>query len=371
MRLLYFTRKWTDHDRRFVQAYCGSGFKTGVVFLSKMAAGIACEIDALGAEQLASLDLEAPFSSEGLKAVAENYRRIEDGYAPDVVVAGPMADCAFIKAAAATSVPWVAQSWAFDVLWEAEHDRAARSRVEYVLRDCEALFADCNAVAARCADFGYRASRRTLVVPWGLDRVCTVEALARSRSREALGIEGKQVFVYTRGFDPIYDPLTLVAAWKNAAPEPQRRHLLLLGDGSLRQDAEATVKAQDIGGSVTFVGRVPHAEVERIMVASDFYVSCSRCDGTSVSLLEALGFGLPPIITDSGGNPEWVSQRKNGWIVPTVDHERLAWAIIEAGRLNRDGRERIARFNARVIEARANWAENVKRLLAFVCAAAG
>ncbi|HVZ64218.1 MAG TPA: glycosyltransferase family 4 protein [Opitutaceae bacterium] len=364
--MLHFTRTWTDHDRRFVQAYRERGAETAVVILRTTTAGIRGDIEDLGVARVASLDLEPPFSQSQLEATVADYRRLEASYAPEVVMAGPLTDCAFIKAAAATRVPWIAQSWAFDVFWEPDRSPEARSRVEHVLQVCEALFADCQAVAARCADLGYRTSQPLLVVPWGLERAWTIDVPARSRSRSALGVEGKQVFVHTRGFEPIHDPLALIAAWKGAAAVPPARHLLLLGDGLLRREMAEAVEQHGLADSVTLAGRVSRQEMERVMRAADFYVSSSRCDGTSVSLLEAMGAGLPPIVTNLGGNPEWVSHENNGWMVPPGAPEELGAAIVQAGRLDHARRLEIAETNARLIAIRANWTQNADRLLAFI-----
>ena len=55
---------------------------------------------------------------------------------------------------------------------------------------------------------------------------------------------------------------------------------------------------------------------------ADIYVSTSLHDGTSVSLLEAMGSGAFPIVTDIPSNREWIHHGQNGFLVP-VNEEKI------------------------------------------------
>ena len=53
--------------------------------------------------------------------------------------------------------------------------------------------------------------------------------------------------------------------------------------------------------------------------AADLYLSASHSDGSSVSLMEALGCGLPVLVSDIPGNREWVTDGEQGWLFPDGD----------------------------------------------------
>ncbi len=89
-------------------------------------------------------------------------------------------------------------------------------------------------------------------------------------------------------------PQLLVEAWK-AAP-PGGLTLDVIGDGPL--DAELRSAAADCP-SIRFSGRIPRSEVQRRVLEARAVVIPSLCyEGQPLSLLEALGAGLPTVVAD-------------------------------------------------------------------------
>jgi glycosyltransferase involved in cell wall biosynthesis len=76
---------------------------------------------------------------------------------------------------------------------------------------------------------------------------------------------------------------------------------------------------------------------------ADVFCHLSRTDGLSNALLEAMGSGLPCVISRVGGNPEVVEEGGNGFIVDSDDFEAAAGRLI---RLLNDP-EAAARFGGR------------------------
>jgi glycosyltransferase involved in cell wall biosynthesis len=93
------------------------------------------------------------------------------------------------------------------------------------------------------------------------------------------------------------------------------------GDGSF----ERCVKiATDLGvlENVDFVGFV--ADVSPLYADADVLVSCSYCEGLSMSILEAMRAGRAVISTNVGGASELVSNGESGCLVTVDDHLVLA-----------------------------------------------
>ena len=63
--------------------------------------------------------------------------------------------------------------------------------------------------------------------------------------------------------------------------------------------------------------------------ACDIFVHPSYHEGFSLSLIEAAKLGLPIIACDVGGNPELVTDRRNGLLIPARDISALAAAMKE------------------------------------------
>jgi glycosyltransferase involved in cell wall biosynthesis len=99
----------------------------------------------------------------------------------------------------------------------------------------------------------------------------------------------------------------------------------------------------------------------KLLSDADIYVSTSLYDGTSVSLLEAMGSGVFPVVTDIPSNREWITNAENGFLVPTENEVVLARKIVEAIR-NKELLVEANGKNRELIEQRANWKSNMKKI---------
>ncbi|MEQ8206304.1 MAG: glycosyltransferase family 4 protein, partial [Woeseia sp.] len=65
-----------------------------------------------------------------------------------------------------------------------------------------------------------------------------------------------------------------------------------------------------------------------ISAASDvFCLASTKREGLPRSVIEAMAYGVPPVVTDSGGSPELVVERESGLVVPVHDPAALASAF--------------------------------------------
>ena len=70
------------------------------------------------------------------------------------------------------------------------------------------------------------------------------------------------------------------------------------------------------------------SDTASLLAASDIYLNSSSSEAMSFAILEALGAGLPLVLTDVGGNPELVNTGAVcGLLVPYGDEEAYAAAI--------------------------------------------
>ena len=92
-------------------------------------------------------------------------------------------------------------------------------------------------------------------------------------------------------------------------------HLLLIGDGPLRQDLELELKQSTI--PYTLTGYLPQAY--EALPAMDLFVLPSISEGMGLVLLEAMQAGVPIVASAVGGIPEVVRAGKDGLLVPPGD----------------------------------------------------
>jgi len=92
-------------------------------------------------------------------------------------------------------------------------------------------------------------------------------------------------------------------------------HLLIIGEGPLRQDLELELKLNTIPHTLT--GYLPQAY--KALPAMDLFVLPSVSEGMGLVLLEAMQAGVPIVASAVGGIPEIVRDGKDGVLVPPGD----------------------------------------------------
>lgn len=125
---------------------------------------------------------------------------------------------------------------------------------------------------------------------------------------------------------PEKDFPTLLRAVKLVVQSVPDFRLLLVGDGGERPMLESLARDLGITAHVEFLGE--RSDVHALLPKAGFYVSSSKTEGISLTVLEAMAVGLPVVATAVGGNPEIVSEGVTGRLVPSQDPQALAGAIV-------------------------------------------
>jgi glycosyltransferase involved in cell wall biosynthesis len=163
-----------------------------------------------------------------------------------------------------------------------------------------------------------------------------------------------------RNLLPIYNVSLFIRAIPLVLREESKVKFLVAGDGPEREELEKEAKNLRIEDFVQFLGRIPHDAMLNLLSQTDIYVSTSLHDGTSVSLLEALGSGAFPVVTDIPSNREWISDGENGFLVPTDKERTLAIQIIKAIR-NRSLAEEARQKNLRLVTEKVLWPATIEK----------
>ncbi len=127
---------------------------------------------------------------------------------------------------------------------------------------------------------------------------------------------------------PVKDFQLAVAAVSRLRHRGRDVHLLLVGQGPELEPLTAQADALGVADRVHFAGE--RDDVGNWLAAMDVYVNCSLNEGMSQSVLEAMGAGLPLVVTDVGdsalllGDPPTI-----GRVVRSGDCDALADALDE------------------------------------------
>jgi len=137
--------------------------------------------------------------------------------------------------------------------------------------------------------------------------------------------------------------------------------LCIVGDGSLKKELESLAINLNIKHKVFFTGA--HNDAYRFCNVFDCFVLTSMSEGLSISLLEALSFGLPVITTSRDLEHDVVKPGQNGILVPPNNIPKLVHAL-EVFYLNPDILKRIKKNNLDLVK---NEFDLNKMKLAYDC----
>jgi glycosyltransferase involved in cell wall biosynthesis len=119
----------------------------------------------------------------------------------------------------------------------------------------------------------------------------------------------------------------LLKAWEMVVRCNPEARLVIVGYGDQRSYLEELSEIRGIEGQVRFAGAV--ADTVHYLQASDVYVQPSFTEGLPISVLEAMGCGLPVIATGVGGVTDLLSNGINGIIIPPHDPDVLSDCLVE------------------------------------------
>lgn len=170
----------------------------------------------------------------------------------------------------------------------------------------------------------------------------------RGGARVRLGLQpGRRYIVAVARLHPVKDHATLLRAFARVSRVRADVDLLLAGDGPLRAELEALVRASGIERRVVFLG--VRSDVPDLLSASDVFALTSASEAASLTVLEAMASSLPVVVTAVGGNPEMVRDRIDGFLVRRGDVDATAVALLHlldnpgiAMAMGAAGRDRVA-----------------------------
>lgn len=101
---------------------------------------------------------------------------------------------------------------------------------------------------------------------------------------------------------------------------------ILAGSGKIDK-LKQELNKQNISQYFSFPGWVKKEEKENLLQNADIFFLPSYTEAMPMSILEAMGYGLPIVTTNVGGIPQLVENNKNGYMVVPGDIDGFANAL--------------------------------------------
>jgi len=110
----------------------------------------------------------------------------------------------------------------------------------------------------------------------------------------------------------------------------QNNHVkfILAGSGEIEK-LQGIIMEKSISQYFSFTGWVKKAEKENLLENADIFLLPSYTEAMPMSILEAMGYGLPIVTTNVGGIPQLVEEGKNGYMTKPGNIDGFVKAILE------------------------------------------
>jgi len=354
--VLYASKSCTTHDIRFLQ--CLTERFTQVHFLrfdgrkyQSEEKRIPMEVD-----QVDWLGTQVPLSNYNFLEFIQDLQRLEPSLNVDAVIAGPIPSIGFI-CTQVLSTPTILMSWASDLLFDIHQSVEELSRAKSAIHASSGIIVDSNTISNIAVDLGGD-STNILTCPWGIELIDFQQGLPRVP-------DGIFRILSLRSLEKIYDIETLI---RSISIIKKTGELLIkttiIGAGSEKESLLELASTLEVTELIEWLPPVPESAIAEVLHSHDLYVSTSRSDGSSISMLQALSTGNLVLVSDIPSNREWVTDNWNGWLFKVSNPKSLASKIAEIATSRTSD---LIRSRAPVeVQKRANWVLNQERVCQFI-----
>lgn len=353
MHVLYFSESYCGHDHRFLTSIASAGHEVTFVRLYDTLVDLS-PLNGIAGIHFADIKgIDKNFDPLSYIRFGWEFRKAVWNLTPDVIHAGPVDKCGAIAAFSGYH-PFVIMSWGYDLMKTAQESLVWNLFARYALRSADQFTSDALPTRDKAISLGMSINKCT-TFPWGVD-------LTHFHPGDRAPGSGNEIVLFcNRSWEKNYGVDVLAKAFSRIANKYPNLRLHLLGSGSMENELRTILENAGISNQVNFPGRIPQNLLPNYYQKADVYITPSRVDGTSVSLMEAMACGLPVIASDIPGNADWVQEGQQGWLFKDGDDADLAEKI-ELAIEHKSILTKLGLASRTVAEKRANWTENVKVL---------
>jgi len=243
--------------------------------------------------------------------------------------------------------------------------RATRALESWAVRRADAVTVICEGLRGDLIARGIEPAKIT-VSPNGVDLSLFGAVPPRDDAlADELGLDGAEVVGFIGSFYDYEGLDDLIAAMPALVAARPAARLLLVGGGPMEAALHAQASASPVADHIRFIGRVPHAEVERYYSLTDVLAYPRKAMRltdlvTPLKPLEAMAQRRLVAASDVGGHRELIRDGDTGTLFAADSPAAIASAL--AGMLaDRSGWEARRDRGRAFVERERNWSSNISR----------
>lgn len=166
---------------------------------------------------------------------------------------------------------------------------------------------------------GFGVTSEILVVPNGVD-LKPFQNPGKRMERSKFGFSDQDiVLIYVGRLGPEKNLNFLLKAFAGAIQAYPFLGLILVGEGTERENLQERVKNLGIESRVYFTGLVPYDSLPVYLGLADAFVTASVTEVHPLSVIEAMAFGLPVLGIQSPGVGDTIVDNQTGYLVAEQD----------------------------------------------------
>lgn len=263
------------------------------------------------AHKIADFSISKPWK---IPSRIRKVKHIIDEFDPDIIHVHQANSVAYITGKANKGKkPLLLTAWGSDVLILPQRGILFKKMVSKSLQMADAITVDADYMASAIRKFEENKTIHNVNFGIELDNVTIPE---------------KEKIIYSnRLHQDLYNIDKVIAGFAEFQRSYSDWKLVVAANGPLTDSLKMLASEVLIDGSYEFVGFVSKEVNIDWYLRSKIWVSVPYSDGTAISLLEAMGYGCIPVVSDLPANKEWVDNMRNGVIINNGVAEGINRAI--------------------------------------------
>lgn len=270
---------------------------------------------------------------------------------PDIISAHYASGYGFVASLLPGNTPVALSLWGSDIFIVPHKSILHHRKTVKALEGASLIFADSTFLLSSAKEL--KPDIKGEVIPWGIEKkyipLC----------RQDYHLPEKPRVIVPRMHKPVYNNLFIVEALADLITSDKIDITFPNFGPDTQQFKRASSKL--VGDRIHYYDKLPRNKLMPFLSEHDIYLSASKSDSSPVSLIEAMGLGLIPVVADIPGVREWLSASNSLlFSLDSKDSLEIAVETILSGKVEI---KRIRDENHQRILSEAIFEDNISRHL--------
>lgn len=153
-------------------------------------------------------------------------------------------------------------------------------------------------------------------------------------------------FAFNKGIQHLLEAIELM----NAEGLQHTFHFTLVGKGPLFESLQKKYQFENL----RYAGAASDDELKQLYLSSDIFILPTLFEGMPTVVLEAMGYGLPIIVTDTGATLSMVNEQ-NGYIIEKKSAADIQQKLISFSQLSAESKKQLSDNSYQKVKTNFTW----------------